>query len=1116
MPLHPGCQSAVADAFFQTGGDTGAVNDFPVASYGSESEAGTVSATRSRSSGCVEFAEQQDRLQASVTATGHYLAFEGDELVLKANIGTDILDTRITSVRSAAVYGRWDQKGTGYEFAQRWNTSNTATGSIYHVAPADGYRDRVDTRSALRMGGGLASVLVHPWNDASGLASGQGRWACSGETIARCVRRVPAIWSGSAYWGGNYDSLGSDPLFRVSQTPTQSAAWGYRPVHLSAAQDAGGGWCMAGWHPRGQDGAYAIGNSTGRTLSSINSETLLKLADAHWCRSDVRYTLKFKAQQHNTCGSNRRSACAGPPGVALPAVGSEFKSYGRKNCYKTMKDYDETNAECLYVFPLPECDPDPDNGVKTDWREFTAAEVDNIGVAGEPLLVEEGAYCGTNINPPDLAGFDADPCVVVDVAVFENRPAGSNAEPGVDADDRTAAVSAAVAVFDLDISVPFPETASPPNQDDPALGPIDPSGCADGEEERTSHGTRANASDSTLPAASDQRKSTSAAADPASPNTAPYPLPKSSSASNTAAPPSDYDADNSYAGVRGNIAHRYASAIAENTCAAKKEEAELVLAVLKARDASFLRWLDDYKTAADSNKLKFTDYTAISAGASGLSAYWAADIATERTRAAAALKTAYGNLSAALVDAKTAYTASTRSASVVAAGSLRGCVAHYDAEITRLKNLFGDAENVVLKGGANGIEEEENEVKNNAPKIWDRPVVETPADTIRYGPGRQTHAVTDDGGKEENYDCEGEGDDQTCKTRTVTTYTCSGYSYTRSGTSNGSYKRKSRSLDDDGKLKTTVTEPAIKDSDPFSATYSAERSTYKSTDPASEQTCSDQTISGTTQTQNQDSIRGEEGTVTAWPVIDKPVKPTAVYSDAATPAFMLDPSLLLGRYDPAHGDREDLDDPNQLTRANAAISLGSLTATRSMAARTPASYAASSVPETQNIPEAAADALRTSVETAAADYRKAYTDAYDRAYSRALADMGGVGSLQQAVWQNFHWEYDSDSLIWGGYTQNSTANTTLSDGTAHSPMAGASLVYSSGISGIIGSTALTNSPPVAYPGNSLQRTRFYGSYIQPGAVASTTGWNVPDSRVGTASSEYTLSAWGGVLLSADI
>ena len=67
---HPGCQSAVADAFFQTGGGTGAVNDFPVADYGSESEAGTVAATGSRARGCVEFAEQQDRLQAEVHSAG--------------------------------------------------------------------------------------------------------------------------------------------------------------------------------------------------------------------------------------------------------------------------------------------------------------------------------------------------------------------------------------------------------------------------------------------------------------------------------------------------------------------------------------------------------------------------------------------------------------------------------------------------------------------------------------------------------------------------------------------------------------------------------------------------------------------------------------------------------------------------------------------------------------------------------------------------------------------------------------------------------------------------------------------------------------------------------------
>ena len=47
---HAACRSRVADAFFQTGGDTDAVNDFPVADYGSESEAGTVATAGSRSS----------------------------------------------------------------------------------------------------------------------------------------------------------------------------------------------------------------------------------------------------------------------------------------------------------------------------------------------------------------------------------------------------------------------------------------------------------------------------------------------------------------------------------------------------------------------------------------------------------------------------------------------------------------------------------------------------------------------------------------------------------------------------------------------------------------------------------------------------------------------------------------------------------------------------------------------------------------------------------------------------------------------------------------------------------------------------------------------------------
>ena len=372
---HAGCQSAVADAFFQTGGDTGAVNDFPVADYGSESEAGRIAATGRRDRGCVEFAEQQDRLQASVAATGHYLALEGDHLVLKANSGSDILNTRITSVRSAAVYGRWDQKGTGYLFAQVKLTGHTSSsrklGTYIHPVSSSGdYQRRVDRRSVLRMGTGLSSALVHPWNEATGLGQGQGNFVCTGTGWIGCVERsTQSPQSGVVYFSATLGDLGTSPQFKIayfSHTSSSGAQHSGRPVHLSHAQDAGGGWCPAEWHPRGQDASYAIGNSTGRTLSSINSEALLKAADAHWCRSDVRYTLEFTAQQHNTCGPNGRSACAAPPGVALPAVGDNFHSYGRKNCYKTMTGYDETNAECSYVFPLPECDPDPDNNSEFD------------------------------------------------------------------------------------------------------------------------------------------------------------------------------------------------------------------------------------------------------------------------------------------------------------------------------------------------------------------------------------------------------------------------------------------------------------------------------------------------------------------------------------------------------------------------------------------------------------------------------------------------------------------------------------------------------------------------------------------------------------------------------
>ena len=1043
---HPGCQSAVADAFFQTGGTTGAVNDFPVMGYGSESEAGRVTGTGERDSGCADFAEQQDRLVSSMNGNGGwYLDSEGN---LRKNAGK--VPSRVLS-RPAAVYGTWASKGADYYYLGRYyrNLDHVATESYLSLSSVDSSYDlRADQRNDLAMAAGLPRRGIHPWNTTvSPVGSG---------FVAVCS--VPSILSATTIVGC-YDITAYNAAYRADTSasrPDYAVAasiglksyvnrdrdrWGIlvstsamnsRLVHLSSAQDTGGALCPVWWHPRGQDGRFTVGPGTGRTLSSVNTEAEVKAADAHWCRSDVRYRLKFKAQQHRNCqGETSGSLCRAPTGVSLPAVGDNFSSYGRKNCYKTMIGYDETNAECRYVFPLPKCDPNPNNNIRTDWREFTAAEIANIGVDGEPLLVEEGADCGTNIKPPDLAGFDADACVAVDIEVFESRPSGSNAEPGVDSSDRTVTASATVAVYDLDISAPFPETASPPLDDG-----SDPSGCADGEEERADHGTRASPSDSTLPPASNQRKSTSAVADPASSNIAPYPLPKSSSSSNTAAPPSDYDADNSYAGVRGNIAHRYASEIAENTCAAKREEAELVLAVLEAREDSFEKWLTDYKTAADRNAIKFNGYTAVSANYTGLSAYWAADVATERTRAAAALKTAYENLSDALVNAKRAYNAATDRTSdlpgttaddrarVIAPASSAGCFAHYDAETARLKKLFTDAETAALGGGADGIAEEVSDVKNNAPTLWNRPKVNTDPDGVSQTPSSVGHVTSD---SEEDYDCETDEDgERTCKTRTVTS--CSGYSYTVRGRTTGSYTPKTRSLNDKGIL-VTRDGTTRNDNRNFTGTFTVHSGSYKSTDTVQGCPSVAALVSGKSQSQNEADIRGDEGTVTGWPKIDKPVKPTAIYTDADTPAFMLDPSLLLGKYHPEHEDRDDLDHPNQLTRANAAIDLGTLTAENSEPVRTPAAYAAVAVPETQNLSAADAAALRSALETAAEDYRDSYIAAYDRAYQRARSDMGGTGSQQQAVWRNFHWEYDSDSLIWGGYTQNTTANTTLSDGT---------------------------------------------------------------------------------------
>ena len=62
------------------------------------------------------------------------------------------------------------------------------------------------------------------------------------------------------------------------------------------------------------------------------------------------------------------------------------------------------------------------------------------------------------------------------------------------------------------------------------------------------------------------------------------------------------------------MAHRYASRVAENTCSVKRSEADAELALLEAREAAFIRWLSDYKTATRNSAASFTAMTGAASG----------------------------------------------------------------------------------------------------------------------------------------------------------------------------------------------------------------------------------------------------------------------------------------------------------------------------------------------------------------------------------------------------------------------------------------------------------------------------------------------------------------------
>ena len=647
----------IADGFFQTDAAPGR-NDFPVLKkISGEWE---TSATGSKTSGCAAFVDAQLQMAERARANGGYYLDSAGNLQ-KADVASSRFlvapSSRTFNYRSwgsttshgfslssrrgigasrsfTSVGGTIPQSVAAYGIAARRSGTDcfaTVGGGLSLIG--DYYLARTDNQQTDRQGTGSYARVSSPQPSVA--------WEPSDASLS--VYNEYVILSGSNWYALAHLGACGEPRF------------------LYSAQEQGSdtnaqALCPASTHPRGQDGSWVIGSGTGRTLSSLSNETKVRAADTYWCRSDSRYRFAYTAEEHT--GHDP------PPGVTVADGGDIFFAFGRSGCFYTAMSM--SSGECEYAFPVPRC---ADNGTE---RDFSETELDKHTIGARFSPEDDGTTaCGVAVAPV-LPSFTDDPCVTASLEIYENRIAGGDAEPGVQVSDRTLAMAAGRAAFDLDVTSPHPLTASPPRDTG------DASGCADGSENRADHAASSGG------AARSQTVAPSYA---------------SSARTDTAAPPNDADGDIDYTGAARNMAHRYASSITENTCSVKRSEAEAELALLEVREAAFTQWLSDYKTAADSNASRMSCYSRASyqSGAQ-LRVLRFNDLEQSKADYASARAPLYTALSGVLVTAKTNYdtttdrTTGSNRAAVIPATSDSGCAAHYDAEIARLKNLFAAAE----------------------------------------------------------------------------------------------------------------------------------------------------------------------------------------------------------------------------------------------------------------------------------------------------------------------------------------------------------------------------------------------------------------------------------------
>ena len=541
--------SGVADAFFQR---SSIRNDMPVVDT---SKSGFALTTPAAIRACSIFVEEQNKAESEAGSNGgYYLDTEGKlRRGLPRHFATDRVagnDRRVSSNSSS----------NGF-----WVSGDKIHYTTQHSST---YADSVD----LEVGSNVRyAVHVDPPLNSSSI-----QFVIPDPPVAKSARS-----GGSVSWVPDFSQVSG-----VTIRNAKALRWG-------AFQGGGhiGSYCPTLLHPRGEDAVRRIGTGTGRTLSSLKLEANVQKANEFWCRSDKRYVISYETEIEPgvTCSSTD-SAPPCPSRFELPANGEEARYYGRVNCYRTVLELKTTATSqtdrnsCAYIFPLPRCthngaktllnsvqiakhqigavfpfasdgstacDTNPQctaNGAK---RDMTDAELQAYRTARGASFVpasDGSTPCVAAVAASAAADFTADACVTAILEIYENRPKGFYAEPGVRADHRTVAADAANPVFDLDVAAAHPGTASPPR----AAG--DPSGCADGSEARADHGTADSAA----------RKNT-AAEDATTADT--KSLPKSSAAVNSQHPPHSKNFGSpgtDYTGAVRNIAHRFASSVAEN------------------------------------------------------------------------------------------------------------------------------------------------------------------------------------------------------------------------------------------------------------------------------------------------------------------------------------------------------------------------------------------------------------------------------------------------------------------------------------------------------------------------------------------------------------------------